>query len=86
MKATDYIRIEQLKERSLTLVKDETSSSQKNSEKQKRYQARRTFAEMILAKIATIWRLRMTDSATNAFMRSSFKVLSTCSMASHRLR
>lgn len=75
MKATDYIRIEQLKERSLTLVKDETSSSQTNSEKQKRYQARRTFAEMILAKIATIWRFedeRLSDERVYEVQLQSF--------------
>lgn len=56
MKATDYIEIAQLKERSIALANQEATSSQINSEKQKRYQARRTFAEMIVGKIATIWR------------------------------
>lgn len=56
MKATDYIEIEQLRERSIALQNQETLSSQINSDKQKRYQARRALAEMIVGKIATIWR------------------------------
>lgn len=56
MKATDYLEIEQLKERSIALQDQAISNSQINSDKQKRYQARRAIAEMIVGKIATIWR------------------------------
>lgn len=79
MKANDHIGLEQLRERLIVSNAQKDSTSQINSEKQKRYQARRTFAEMIIVKICTIWPtedVRLSDERMYAIQLENFvKVL-----------